>query len=207
MSGMRALPERGAAGLYQHAVVIKFDAGALTGATRTALIVAVPEAEPIVGPYRLVLDHTAAWGVPAHVTVLYPFVEPGRVTERVIDDVRACLAGAAAFTCSFSQVAWFGQDVVWLAPDPDGPFRALTELAGRQFPECLPYRGEHPDPTPHLTVGSAHLADLAGMQRAAAELTPKLPVSAHIDRVRLMAGPDEPGSWSTVAEFALPRKI
>jgi hypothetical protein len=179
------------------------DTGALTGATRTALIAAIPEAEPVVGAYRQLLDHTAAWPLPAHVTVLYPFVEPGRITADVIDSAGACLSAVPRFTCRFVQVAWFGQDVVWLAPEPDGPFRSLTQAARRQFPQYLPYRGKHPDPTPHLTVGSARLADLAGMQRAAAELRSKLPIEAHVDRVQLIAGGEAPGSWSTVAEFAL----
>ncbi|MFF3547484.1 2'-5' RNA ligase family protein [Streptomyces platensis] len=176
----------------------------LAGATKTAIILPIPEAEAVVGPYRRVLDHTASWPVPAHVTVLYPFVAPDRITENVIDDVQACLATIPAFTCMFSHVAWFGQDVMWLAPDPDAPFRALTEVVVRKFPECPPYRGAHLDPTPHLTVGSTHLADLAGMQRAATDLQAKLPIHARIDRVRLIAGADTPGSWRTVSEFALP---
>ena len=29
------------------------------------------------------------------------------------------------FDCEFSRTEWFGEDVVWLAPDPDMPFREL----------------------------------------------------------------------------------
>jgi 2'-5' RNA ligase len=174
------------------------------GATKAAVIVPVPEAEALVGLYRRALDHTAAWPVPAHVTVLYPFVAPDHVTDEVIDRLQAGLTAVPAFTCTFSRLAWFGREVLWLAPEPDASFRALTEQVVRLFPECPPYRGEVPDPTPHLTVASAHLADLAGMQRAAAELRAKLPVRARVDRVHLMAGADTPGSWHTVREFILP---
>ncbi|MFR9673161.1 2'-5' RNA ligase family protein [Streptomyces sp. TR02-1] len=97
-----------------------------------------------------------------HATVRYPFVAPNRLAEHVIEDVRACLSTAPAFTCASSRRGWFGQEVVWLAPEPDAPFRALTKQVARQFPECPPYRGKVLDPAPHLTVGSAHLADLAG---------------------------------------------
>ncbi len=34
----------------------------------------VPEAEWVVGEHRARLDRAAAWGVPAHVTVLHPSV-------------------------------------------------------------------------------------------------------------------------------------
>ncbi|MEV8313356.1 2'-5' RNA ligase family protein [Streptomyces sp. NPDC059900] len=172
-------------------------------ATRTAIIAPVPAAEALVGDYRRALDHTAAWPVPAHVTVLYPFVPPEQITQNLLDDVRTSLAPLPAFTCRFSGVAWFGQEVMWLAPEPDAPFRELTRSVWAGFPGCPPYRGAHRDPTPHLTVGSTHLADVADLRRAALELRAKLPVHARIDSVRLIAGGGTPGSWRTVAEFRL----
>lgn len=183
-------------------------------ATETAVIVPVPAAERVVGPHRRVLDHSALWGVPAHVTVLYPFLPPDRVTANTIDDLRACLAEVDAFECTFARVRWFEQDVVWLAPEPDGPFRALTEAVWRRFPDHPPYRGAHPDVVPHLTVGSTRLGDLAGLRRAAIDVlttvsddrsasSAKLPIRARVDQVHLIAGTDAPRSWRTVAEFAL----
>lgn len=43
---------------------------------RSAVIVPVPAAEPLVGPLRAELDSHAGIGVPAHVTVMAPFL-PG----------------------------------------------------------------------------------------------------------------------------------
>ncbi|MEU6741541.1 hypothetical protein [Streptosporangium sandarakinum] len=60
--------------------------------TRTALIVPIPEAEEAVGPFRAALDVSAGWGVPAHVTVLYPFLPPERIDSRVL----AALTGTIA---------------------------------------------------------------------------------------------------------------
>ena len=42
----------------------------------SAVVVEVPEAEPLVGAWRLRFDPVAALGMPAHVTLLYPFVAP-----------------------------------------------------------------------------------------------------------------------------------
>jgi hypothetical protein len=36
----------------------------------------VPEAEPLVKPFRDRYDPSAAAGVPAHITLLYPFKQP-----------------------------------------------------------------------------------------------------------------------------------
>ncbi|PSK96018.1 2'-5' RNA ligase superfamily protein [Murinocardiopsis flavida] len=178
--------------------------GVLAEATETALIVPVPAAEAVVGPYRAILDDSAPLGVPAHVTVLSPFLPPERVTEQVLGDLRACLTAVPSFGCVFARVAWFGTQVVWLAPEPDAPFRALTGSVWHRFPECPPYGGAYPDAIPHLTVGTAHRAEPAAMRRAAVEVRARLPIRALVDRVRLIAGTGAPGSWGTVAEFALP---
>ena len=53
-------------------------------ATQSAVIVAIPEAEAAVAALRLRLDPAAAWGVPAHVTVLYPFLPPDEIDGRAL---------------------------------------------------------------------------------------------------------------------------
>src|SRR6476469_2484700 len=51
---------------------------------RTALMVVVAEAEPTVARLRLQLDPFARLGVPAHVTVLFPFIPASGVRDDVI---------------------------------------------------------------------------------------------------------------------------
>jgi 2'-5' RNA ligase superfamily len=169
--------------------------------TRSALVVAVPEAEEAVGSSRAALDAAAALGVPAHVTVLYPFLPPARIDDRVLSVVRATVAAVPRFAVRFRHVGWFGETVVWLAPEPGGPFRALTAAIWRRFPETPPYEGAYPDSTPHLTVG--HDQPLPRLVQAAEAVSARLPVDATIGSVRLMRGSPEPGSWHTVTEFAL----
>lgn len=63
-------------------------------------------------------------GIPAHVTVLYPFVPPPEVDEQVIATVARAIAAVPAFDCSFTRCRWFGQDVLWL--EPPRPSRSET---------------------------------------------------------------------------------
>ncbi|MER6800556.1 2'-5' RNA ligase family protein, partial [Amycolatopsis mediterranei] len=56
---------------------------------------------------------------------------------------------------------------------------------------------------PHPPIGSTRRAGTAALERAAAEVGAMLPIAAGIDRVRLIAGSSSPGSWRTVAEFAV----
>lgn len=172
-------------------------------ATETGIIVPVPVAEPVVGRYRRTMDHSAAWGVPAHVTVLYPFVEPNRIDKEVLAEIGAAIAEVRAFSCTFAQVEWFGEEVCWLAPEPDRSFRELTRAVWRRFPDCPPYRGLHPDSTPHLTIGSSDVVSRELLRQAAAGVRAGLPITATVDHACLLAGSDAPGSWRTVAEFAL----
>ena len=141
--------------------------------------------------------------MPAHVTVLYPFVEPAAGDEHV----RATLAGAVgsvtAFDCRFSRTRWFGEDVLWLDPEPAGPFAELTAAVWRAFPQHPPYGGVHDDVIPHLTVAERRLADLPTLQAAEQAVQAGLPLSARIEQVLLVAGTDSPRSWRLLHELPL----
>ena len=170
--------------------------------THTALIVAVPQAEAAVGELRARLDPAASWGVPAHITVLYPFLAPAAID----DAVRAALASEVArvprFAFTLTRTAWFGDAVLWLAPEPDGPLRRLTAAVAARFPQCPPYGGRFDEVVPHLTVGDRQPRPV--LDAAAARVAPHLPIEAHAESVLLIAGRPEPGGgWHPVAELPL----
>jgi 2'-5' RNA ligase len=122
--------------------------------TESAVIVACPEAEAVVGPHRERFDRSAADGVPAHVTVIYPFVPPSDVDAGVIEALAPAIAAVPRFEVRFETTGWFGTEVLWLDPRPDEPFRALTTAVFDAFPDYPPYGGVHDDVVPHLTVGT-----------------------------------------------------
>jgi 2'-5' RNA ligase len=177
--------------------------GAGSRPTETAIIVPVPAAEPVVGELRRQLDRAAAWGVPAHVTVLYPFVGPEQVDDGLVGRITELTRAVPAFDCTFGRCGWFGDEVLWLAPEPDRPFRDLTAAFTATFPEHPPYGGEYPEVVPHLTVGHRSSAAPAALRAAEADVTRWLPLTARIDHATLIAGNDEPGSWHTVAVLPL----
>lgn len=170
--------------------------------THSAVIVTVPEAEPVVGHHRREHDESAPWGVPAHVTVLFPFMAP----EHLDDDVHAKLTRAVAavpeFTATFGSTSWFAEKVLFLAPDPSEPFRALTTSVAAAFPEHPPYEGAHDDVVPHLTVGQdAAVEQLRAVER---QVRPSLPVQKRVTEVQVIVGrPEVGGSWEVVGRFPL----
>jgi len=174
---------------------------------RSALLVAVPEAERAVGEYRARLDSSARDGVPAHLTVLYPFLPPAFIDGAVLASLRRLFAGFAPFNVTLDRVSWFGEDVVWLAPRDDKPFRALTGAAFAAFPSCPPYGGGYADVVPHLTIGDQ--GDVTDRRAAARAVAGRLPIGARVTEVSLMTGPapgnleTPPGQWRTLAAFPL----
>ena len=108
----------------------------------------------------------------------------------------------APFAFRLDSVRWFGEDYVWLGPDPVEPFAELTARTVRAFPQHPPYEGEH-EPVPHLTVGYRRHSSLEALRAAADQLAPQLPITAEVDRVHLLAGAYGTGSWHAVAEAPL----
>jgi 2'-5' RNA ligase len=177
---------------------------ALDAAAETAVVVLLPEADPAVDEHRLRLDHARPWGVPAHLTVLYPFVPPAEVDDVVLAALADAVRAIPPFDCVFADTAWFGADVLWLAPADDGPFRALIRAVSAAFPDHPPYGGAHgAEPVPHLTVAERVLADDARMRVAEASVRERLPVRAHVGSVALIAGRRAPDSWSVIATVPL----
>ena len=161
-------------------------------------------AEVAVGEHRRNLDGAAAWGVPPHVTVLYPFVEPALAHQPgTLDAIREAVRRVPAFDCSFAETSWFDQEVLWLAPNPAQPFKDLTTGIFEAFPDYPPYAGAHDESVPHLTVGERRLADLSALTHAEQKVSAHLPCFARIDTVLLIEGASAPQSWRLVQEFPL----
>ncbi len=171
-------------------------------ATETAVLALIPEAELVVGEHRRRFDPTTAAGVPAHVTVLYPFVPPREVTPATVTGLAAAVGSAAPFACTFAETGWFGEDLLWLAPSASAEFGALTARVWRAFPEQVPYGGEH-EPHPHLTIGYGRHAPPGALRVAEAQVRSRLPITARVDRLHLLAGARAVGSWRVVAALPL----
>ena len=173
----------------------------LKSPVESAILIKVPQVESLVGRHRRDLDPSANWGVPAHVTLLYPFLPPSEIDANVLGRIATCVSGHRAFEVQFARAKWFGEEVLWLAPEPDLSFRRLTAALFAAFPETPPYGGSIADPTPHLTV--AYRAGVPLMQAVESLVIAELPIRAFLDSVSVMIGSPEPESWITIAEIPL----
>lgn len=170
---------------------------------RSALVVPVPDAEPVVGRHRSRHDPSCVWGVPPHVTVHGPFVEPEGIDDDVRTALRALFAATEPFAVRFARTARF-PTVLYLAPEPADPFRSLTQALVERFPGYPPYEGEFDDPVPHLTV--AYEAPEGVMDEIDREIAPGLPIETEATEVLLIVGRNAPGGWRTIEAFPLGRR-
>jgi len=169
----------------------------------SAFIVRVPEAEPCVEALRERFDASVKLGVPAHVTVLVPFMSPERITEAVLQRAQLALNAVPSFSFALSKVARFPA-TTYLAPEPAAPFIALTQSLVRFFPEYPPFAGEFESIVPHLTVahGSTPEAELAAGELSAA-VQAHGPIVSECSSVALLE--NSSGLWKEMHVFRLPR--
>ena len=170
----------------------------------SAVLMAIAEAEPVVGRLRLAHDSVAADGIPAHVTVLYPFVPRDRLTNDVRQATTDVFSAIPAFDYRFDRVGRFGDTTVFLAPEPASAFARLTDAVHARWPEHPPYGGVFDVVIPHLTVGDGLDGPTADALEVAAgqALTRYGPVVGRATDVALMTrGAD--GRWSVDSRHGL----
>ncbi|MHB1539272.1 MAG: nucleotidyltransferase domain-containing protein [Solirubrobacteraceae bacterium] len=131
-------------------------------------------------------------GLPAHVTVLQPFMRSRLIGDRIVHELRQTIGRVPAFDFTLSDVRRF-PNVVYLAPEPAGPFVELTRALAQRWPEFPPYGGVFEQIVPHLTVAYGRTPP--------ARLQQQLPLRARADEVWLMARVGN--RWSCHTRFAL----
>src|SRR3954470_23016475 len=95
----------------------------------------VPVNVPVgVNRLRERMDPAAADGVPAHITLIYPFMPPSELKDDVRRRVEQIIAAEPTFPLVLASVRRWPQ-VVWLEPDPEEPFRRLTMALAAAFPD------------------------------------------------------------------------
>ena len=119
----------------------------------SGLIIEVPEAEPAVARHRERLDASAPLGVPAHITVLFPFTPAWMIDLAVLAQLEHLFSAVSRFRFQMDHTEWSGDNVLWLAPRDPGPFRALTQRVCQAFPAFPPFQRRFDDVVPHLTIG------------------------------------------------------
>jgi 2'-5' RNA ligase len=165
----------------------------------TAVVVLLPELEPLIGDWRRRYTRDGARGMPPHVTLVIPFADSSQLEDR-LGALGRLFDAFAPFEVTFSATARF-TGLLYLRPDSAETFVALTEGLVEAFPEFRPYGDEFDEIVPHATIAEADDETLTGIAQA---LSPQLPVKARVDRVWVYG--DTPAGWRRQTAFPLDRR-
>lgn len=166
-------------------------------ASETCLILPVPEAEPVVARWRSRFDPSAGEGIPAHVTVLAPFIPYGRIGRDDLSALSVLFARTGAIAFQLAAVQRFA-GVVYLEPRPAQRLIELTRHVWERWPDYPPYGGEHETVVPHLTVAVGSVRDEEALVR---DLESRLPVAAKATEAWLLRR--EANRWEQTDRFPL----
>jgi 2'-5' RNA ligase len=159
--------------------------GTSSGRHQSAVLVPVPEADAVVGRWRYQYDPVAGAGVPAHITLIVPWLPPEEITDADLGELDEALEDVNAFDFKLHHVDWFGRRVLWVAPEPAAPFLALTARLAERF-GTPPWEDEFDEVVPHLTV--AHASDGVELVPVAADVSSRLPLACRAEEVWVMIG-------------------
>lgn len=148
----------------------------------------VPEAEPVLSAVQVANDPAAAHGIPAHVTILFPFAPLELVDETALAEL---VSAFPVFDFTLDRIEHFG-DVVWLHPEPSWRFIDLTAAVSERWPDYPPYEGAFDEVIPHLTVSVTPI-----------EIDVGLPIACRAREVVLIEELERDGSWTVRRRFAL----
>lgn len=172
----------------------------MTKPGETALIAAVAEVEPYVSALRLRFDHRALEGVPAHITVLHPFVPLELINEHHYTTLEQLIGRVPAFDFRLAgQGRW--PNNLHLMPVPNEPFVALTQAVWKAFPEFPPYEGRFDEIAPHLSVAQGAPELLNGAEPLLEKAMPPAGVSASCTQLVLISYKSR--NWKQVRQFSL----
>lgn len=169
--------------------------------TMSAFIVRVLEAEACVASLRERFDASSKLGVPAHITILVPFMSPERIDADVLAQAQVAFSKTQAFSFCLRTVQRFPA-TVYLAPEPATPFISLTESLTREFPEYPAYGGQFASTVPHLTVAHGDEQEArCAFEELEAAMQARGPVHASCSAVVLLE--NSSGLWKQMHTFAL----
>jgi 2'-5' RNA ligase len=166
----------------------------------TALICRVPEAERYIARYRERYDPSARRNVPAHVTVLYPFMPPSGVDADVLDRLRGIARAVPGFEYRLRRTQRFPV-ALYLDPEPNGPYAALMDAVFRAFPDYPPFDGKFADVVPHVTVAHGDEPLLCEIEVELRIALPAAGIPARCDELVLIE--NSSGRWEQMHAFPL----
>jgi 2'-5' RNA ligase len=166
----------------------------------SVILIPVPEAEEFVSDLRVKYDPVGLRGIPAHITLLFPFTPPDKITDDDIEKLRN-LFRIEKFDFHLFKINSF-PGVVFVEPKEREFFINLTKNIYSQFPEYPPFEGKFlPEINPHLTIGHELGDKFEECLNEAKKKEKELPLKCVAKEIYLMSSAN--GFWNIKEKFTL----
>ena len=156
--------------------------GGLESHLRSAVIIPVGEAAVVDEWRERSCAAKPSRGVPAHITLLFPFVAAPRIDDELVASLGALFAASERFEFELRELRRFPA-ALYLSPAPATPFLRLTEAIVARFPGHPPYAGAFDSIEPPLTVAQG---DDTVLNDAEATVRPLLPIRSEAPEAVLL---------------------
>src|SRR5262249_27254352 len=118
---------------------------------QTGLVFMAPEAEPVLSIVASTYPHLVRPGLPAHITVLYPWIPIDRVSDDALG-LCAQLAAATPRTKLTLNDIGIRPGFVYLSCADASHVEDVCNAAQKAWPDLPPYGGKYNDSRPHITL-------------------------------------------------------
>jgi 2'-5' RNA ligase len=170
---------------------------------QNAIILPVPEAELAVAKLRNKYDPYALKGIPAHISINYPFnIQNNQSTIGLHSKLNKLFSEMSIFKYQLTEISTFSE-VIYLSPYPTEKLTNLIARVFERFPESPPYNGEF-SPIPHLTIAQVDENKLFHVkEEIVSQITKFLPINAIAKEIWWIENRE--GIWKIVDVFQLRR--
>ena len=152
---------------------------------QTALVFLVPEAEAPLSRVASTFPQLVRPGLPAHVTVLAPWIPLDEVDQKALVLCANLAASMPETTVSFNKIG-MKPGFVYLDSDEASSIEAICDATKRTWPYLPPYAGKHKDVRPHITLALGDMRD--GDQEVIADLVlPSLPIRSSFESLHVVS--------------------
>lgn len=162
---------------------------------RTGLVIPVPAADAVLAPVAQRYPDAVRPGVPAHISLLYPFLPQSELDETVTAALHTICAEQTPMVVRFARCCRSG-GFVSLRPEPPAELETLTSAVRQRWPEVVPYEGRYGEVEPHVTAALGTSEETAAAIEG--HVGARLPIPAQLREAWLVVFT---GQWSLRQRF------
>jgi 2'-5' RNA ligase len=149
---------------------------------QSTLLIPVVEASESVNKWRVEYQDSAKRGMPAHITLFFPFLHPSEIGDSTITQLTHFFKKVNKFTYQLNKIENFPL-VVYLAPTNGSKFTKISQNLATKYPQIKPYEGEYLAPIPHCTLArmstEAKTEEIKGQIETSIKHEPPISCDAH----------------------------